>query len=150
MGNAKQQVESLLHKLPDNCSLEDIQYPFMSSTRFGGEWMTPASRGRSRRKTQRSGCANGSASSLVAACPCGRRVYCLVHRLGFPSYANAVVRRIVALTQTLSEFPLSGRKVPEFDDDSVRESIAYRYRIMYLVQPTEVLVAAVIHGKRML
>jgi hypothetical protein len=26
MSNAKQQVESLLHKLPDNCSLEDIQY----------------------------------------------------------------------------------------------------------------------------
>ena len=26
MTNAKQQVESLLHKLPDNCSLEDIQY----------------------------------------------------------------------------------------------------------------------------
>jgi hypothetical protein len=26
MGNAKQQGESLLRKLPDNCSLEDIQY----------------------------------------------------------------------------------------------------------------------------
>jgi hypothetical protein len=26
MSNAKQQVESLLHKLPENCSLEDIQY----------------------------------------------------------------------------------------------------------------------------
>jgi hypothetical protein len=26
MSSAKQQVESLLHKLPDNCSLEDIQY----------------------------------------------------------------------------------------------------------------------------
>ena len=26
MANAKQQVESLLHKLPENCSLEDIQY----------------------------------------------------------------------------------------------------------------------------
>jgi hypothetical protein len=26
MGNAKQQVESLLHKLPDNYSPEDIQY----------------------------------------------------------------------------------------------------------------------------
>jgi hypothetical protein len=24
--NAKQEVESLLRKLPDNCSLEDIQY----------------------------------------------------------------------------------------------------------------------------
>ncbi len=26
MSGAKQQVESLLHKLPENCSLEDIQY----------------------------------------------------------------------------------------------------------------------------
>jgi hypothetical protein len=26
ISNAKQQVESLLHKLPKNCSLEDIQY----------------------------------------------------------------------------------------------------------------------------
>jgi hypothetical protein len=26
MTSAKQQVESLLHKLPENCSLEDIQY----------------------------------------------------------------------------------------------------------------------------
>ena len=26
MSTAKQQVESLLHKLPNNCSLEDIQY----------------------------------------------------------------------------------------------------------------------------
>jgi len=26
MDSAKQQVELLLHKLPENCSLEDIQY----------------------------------------------------------------------------------------------------------------------------
>ncbi len=26
MGTAKQEVEALLNKLPDNCSLEDIQY----------------------------------------------------------------------------------------------------------------------------
>jgi predicted transcriptional regulator len=26
MSTAKQQVESLLHKLPENCTLEDIQY----------------------------------------------------------------------------------------------------------------------------
>jgi hypothetical protein len=26
ISNAKQPVESLLHKLPENCSLEDIQY----------------------------------------------------------------------------------------------------------------------------
>jgi toxin ParE1/3/4 len=40
--------------------------------------------------------------------------------------------------------------VPEFDDDGIRELIAYSYRIIYLVQPTEVLVAAVIHGRRVL
>jgi hypothetical protein len=28
MSNAKQQVESLLQNLPENCSLEDIQYHF--------------------------------------------------------------------------------------------------------------------------
>jgi toxin ParE1/3/4 len=50
----------------------------------------------------------------------------------------------------LSEFPLSGRKVPEFDDDTIRELIAYSDRIIYLVGTNEVLVAAVIHGKRML
>jgi hypothetical protein len=33
MSHAKQQVESLLHKLPENCSLEDIDTMF--STRCG-------------------------------------------------------------------------------------------------------------------
>lgn len=28
MSTPKQQVESLLHKLPENCTLEDIQYHF--------------------------------------------------------------------------------------------------------------------------
>ena len=26
MSTAKEEVESLLHKLPDNCSIEDVQY----------------------------------------------------------------------------------------------------------------------------
>jgi plasmid stabilization system protein ParE len=67
-----------------------------------------------------------------------------------PSYAGAVVRRIVGLTRPLAEFPLSGRKVPEFEDESIRELIAYSYRIIYIVEQSEVLIAAVIHGRRML
>jgi toxin ParE1/3/4 len=47
-------------------------------------------------------------------------------------------------------FPRSGRKVPEFDDEDIRESIAYNYRIIYRVEREEILIAAVIHGKRML
>jgi toxin ParE1/3/4 len=65
-----------------------------------------------------------------------------------PFYAGSVVRRIVALTRTLEKFPLAGRKVPEFEDENLREVIAYSYRIIYRVEAAEVIVAAVIHGKR--
>jgi len=67
-----------------------------------------------------------------------------------PAYARAVVRRIVTLARTPDQFPRSGRKVPEFDDENIRELIAYSYRIIYLVEESEVLIAAVIHGSRML
>jgi toxin ParE1/3/4 len=65
-----------------------------------------------------------------------------------PFYAGSVVRKIVALTRTLEIFPFAGRKVPEFDDENLREVIAYSYRIIYRVEAAEVIVAAVIHGKR--
>lgn len=67
-----------------------------------------------------------------------------------PYYANAVVRRIVTLTRTLGKFPLSGRKVPEYDNEGIRELLAFSYRIIYSVQGREVTVIAVIHGKQML
>jgi toxin ParE1/3/4 len=67
-----------------------------------------------------------------------------------PAYARTVVRKIIGLTRNLAEFPLSGRKMPELDDDQVRELIAYSYRIIYRVEDREVIVAAVVHGKRML
>jgi toxin ParE1/3/4 len=50
----------------------------------------------------------------------------------------------------LARFPRAGRKVPEFDDENIRELIAYGYRIIYRLQDEEVLVVAVIHGKRVL
>jgi toxin ParE1/3/4 len=65
-------------------------------------------------------------------------------------YASAVVRRIIALTRSLASFPLAGRKVPEFDDENIRELIAYSYRIIYAVESDQVTITAVIHGKRML
>ena len=66
------------------------------------------------------------------------------------TYALAVVRTIVKLTRTLARFPRSGRKVPEFDDENTRELIAYSYRIIYTLEPKQVTIVAVIHGKRML
>ena len=68
--------------------------------------------------------------------------------LDSPTYARAVVKRIVGVTRTLSTFPNSGRMVPEFQDQCIRELIAYSYRIIYVVSEDEVLIAAIIHGKR--
>ncbi len=67
-----------------------------------------------------------------------------------PAYAKAVVRRVVSSTRTLARFPRSGRVVPEFGSDDIRELFAYSYRIIYRLQDEEVLVAAIVHGKRIL
>ena len=67
-----------------------------------------------------------------------------------PAYAKTVVRSIVNQTKTLASFPRAGRKVPEFDDEDIREVFAYSYRIIYRLHQDEILIAAVIHGKRIL
>jgi len=67
-----------------------------------------------------------------------------------PAYAAGVVRTVINQTKTLSRFPRSGRKVPEFDDENIRELLVYGYRVIYRIQEEEVLIAAVIHGKRLL
>ena len=66
------------------------------------------------------------------------------------SYAGTIVRKIISSTRHLANFPFSGRSVPEFDDESLREVFAYSYRIIYQVESDSVVIAAVIHGKRML
>ena len=42
-----------------------------------------------------------------------------------PAYARTVVKKNINQTRMLSQFPKAGRKVPEFDDESVRELIVY-------------------------
>jgi len=66
------------------------------------------------------------------------------------SYAGTVVRKIVMATRSLSNFPFSGRMVPEADDPNLREVFAYSYRIIYRVESEAVVIVAVIHGKRMI
>lgn len=67
-----------------------------------------------------------------------------------PTYAAIVVKKIVNLAKTLRQFPRAGRKVPEFDDENVRELIAYSYRVIYRLQEDEIIIASIIHGKRSL
>ena len=65
-----------------------------------------------------------------------------------PTYAGIVVKKIISQIRMLAQFPRSGRKVPEFDDENVRELIVYSYRIIYRLREEDVVIAAVIHGKR--
>ncbi len=64
------------------------------------------------------------------------------------AYARSVVKKIVDATRKLSTFPMSGRVVPEFDEEKIREVFAYSYRIIDRVEGKVVTIAAVVHGKR--
>lgn len=66
------------------------------------------------------------------------------------SYAAAVVQRIIEVTRSLNDEPLSGAQVQEFGDETVREQFAYTYRIIYQVEGEMVTVLTVIHGKQLL
>ena len=65
------------------------------------------------------------------------------------TYAELVVRRIVAAVERLAEFPESGRIVPEFQMRDVREVIQRPFRIVYRVRPGEVEIATVFRSSRM-
>ena len=65
-------------------------------------------------------------------------------------YAKAVASKIVETADTIPEFPELGRMVPEVEDPAIRERFAYSYRIIYRLESEQVLVAAVIHGSRLL
>lgn len=67
-----------------------------------------------------------------------------------PTYAGIVVKKVVHQTRALSRFPRSGRKVPEFDNENIRELLVYSYRVIFRLEEREVVIAAVIHGRRML
>ena len=67
-----------------------------------------------------------------------------------PAYAAAVVKRILSITRNLSQFPYSGRVVPEIGDENIREWFAYSYRVIYQVEGEVVTIGAVVHGRRLL
>jgi plasmid stabilization system protein ParE len=64
------------------------------------------------------------------------------------AYAKSVAQKIVVSTRRLAVFPMSGRVVPEFGDESIREVFAYSYRIVYRIEGETVTIAAVVHGRR--
>ena len=67
-----------------------------------------------------------------------------------PAYTRAVVNKILDTARKLEVFPNAGRIVPELDDNEIREHFVYSYRIIYRIQNNDVLIVAVVHGRRLL
>ncbi len=65
-------------------------------------------------------------------------------------YALQTVDRITQTTQRIGMFPQSGRKVPEMQDDNIREIFSGSYRIIYLIEADQIYILSVIHGARLL
>ena len=65
-------------------------------------------------------------------------------------YAAAVVKTILNTARRFSQFPFSGRIVPELADQNIRETFAFSYRIIYRIENEVVTVATNVHGKRLL
>ena len=63
-------------------------------------------------------------------------------------YARKVIQDIVAKTETLNDFPETGRVVPEIGDQNIRELFVYSYRLVYEISVGAIEILAIIHGRR--
>jgi toxin ParE1/3/4 len=67
-----------------------------------------------------------------------------------PSVAQLFVERVFGAVKRLESFPLSGRIVPELDQENIREIIFGSYRIVYIVSDDAVNILTVFHSARLL
>ena len=66
------------------------------------------------------------------------------------TYANRTVDKITRRSEQIADQPYSGRKVPEYDVEDIRELIEKPYRIIYRIKPDQIDVVAVIHGAQLM
>lgn len=66
------------------------------------------------------------------------------------AYASIFAQDVIAIVESLSAHPLSGRMVPEYRDRNLRERLHKSYRIVYRIRPHMVEIAAICHGAQLL
>ena len=67
-----------------------------------------------------------------------------------PVIARRFILRIFDRIDQLSEYPQSGKFVPEIHDQSIRELLLNKYRIIYQLQENKINILRVVHGARLL
>ncbi len=63
-------------------------------------------------------------------------------------YAVAFAKKICAIVESLLRFPRSGRMVPEYGEENLREKIYQNYRIVYRFKEDVIEIVAICHGSR--
>jgi len=70
-----------------------------------------------------------------------------------PKYADRLMDKIIERVDVLEQHPKIGRKVPEFDNELIRELIEGNFRIIYQIESEDQLglgIARVHHAARLL
>jgi plasmid stabilization system protein ParE len=65
-------------------------------------------------------------------------------------YAGIFAKQVIKIIKSIPNFPRSGRVVPEYDDENLREKIYGDYRIIYRIKQGAIEIAAICHGSRLL
>ena len=63
-------------------------------------------------------------------------------------YASLFAKRLNIIVKNIAYFPKSGRIVPEYKDENLREKIYQNYRIVYRIKKNLIEIVAIIHGAR--
>lgn len=65
-----------------------------------------------------------------------------------PVYAKRIIDNLTRRSEQIGNYPQSGRVVPEYEADDIREVIEGEYRLIYTVKATQIDVIAVLHSRR--
>lgn len=65
-----------------------------------------------------------------------------------PEYAQRLVECLINRSEQIATFPHSGRMVPEYEIDEVRQVIEGSHRIIYLIKENQIEILALIHTAR--
>ena len=65
-------------------------------------------------------------------------------------YAHIFAKKVNAIVKAIPAFVKSGRVVPEYGDENLREKIYGNYRIVYRVGENYIEIAAICHGSQLL
>ncbi len=65
-------------------------------------------------------------------------------------YASLFAKKVNAIIKNIPLFPKSGRVVPEYQDENLREKIFQNYRIVYRIKGDFIEIVLISHSARLL